>query len=110
MLSILSGSIGAIATVIVVKTMFSSANLTSQVKKIMNEMLNNAESQKQLYALGVLVGSGIRSGVGLNPKAGKFKFEDLIQQGIGMFLQNFMKGKSETEETTEVYNPFAKTP
>jgi hypothetical protein len=77
--------------------MFSDEKIMDKVSMVLEEVVNNAEMQKQVYSLGVLLGSGIAQGTGIKA-GGKFKLQDLIMQGAGMFLQKFMGGNAPAGE------------
>lgn len=66
-------------------------------KKIKNDAIDDVlgylesdEGLKYIYKLGVVAGSGVRQGVGLGKKGGKFSMEDIVGQAIGGFIQNIM--------------------
>jgi len=67
--------------------MMDSEHLLEKVEDIVDGLLSNEENQKKLFALGGLIGQGIKTGVGINPRtSGKFKFQDIITQIIGGYL------------------------
>ena len=88
-LGFLSGFLG---TYIMLKnTLKSNAvmDLTEDILvNFLDKVQSDAEIQKRIYILGGILGQGIKSGVGLSGKTGKFKFEDLVGSLIGGFLQN----------------------
>jgi len=63
---------------------------------------NSEKGQKFLFTVGAIVGNGIKTGVGLNPKKGKFRWEDLIGQIISQyFTQKLPFSPSNSQETVE---------
>lgn len=58
------------------------------VDESLDRLVNEPEMQKRLYLAGVIVGQGIKQGIGIQGKGGKFKFENIIGQAIGAVLQN----------------------
>jgi hypothetical protein len=95
---------GALMTYVVAKRMINTDKILEIFDEILTTVKEDTETQKKVFALGVLLGQGIKTGVGLNPKTGKFKFEDLLTQGAAMFLQQYLN-KSQPQQS-EV-NPFA---
>ena len=76
-----------IGTMLYVNRMMDSEHLLEKVEDIVTGLLNDQENQKKLFALGGLIGQGIKTGVGINPAtSGKFKLQDLITQIIGRYL------------------------
>lgn len=99
LMAVLGACSGAVATVFIIKTMFKPIDL---MEDLVDFAVNDTEMQKKLFLLGVLLGNGIKSGIGLNPRGGKFKMEDLI----GMALAQFLGPK--TGETGLPENPYKK--
>jgi len=59
-------------------------------KTLKNDMeiwLNSETGQKALYSIGALIGNGAKSGIGIQTKSGKFKWQDLIGQIVGSYVQ-----------------------
>jgi len=53
------------------------------------------EGLKYIYRLGVVAGTGLIKGTGINIK-GKFKLEDVIGQIISGYAQRFLGGQEQT--------------
>jgi len=49
--------------------------------------LNSEKGQKNLFLIGGMLSNGMKTGLGLTAKGGKFKMEDLAAQLIGGFIQ-----------------------
>jgi hypothetical protein len=95
---------GAIVTYIIIKKMFNPLEI---LEESMDFLVNDSEMQKKIYVLGALIGNGIKSGVGLNPKTGKFKLDDLISMALASFFGN----KLQTQQQTAAEMPwFMQTP
>ena len=86
---------GAISTYVIAKRMINTDRIVDYAYAILDETMENVEMQKRVYGFGVLLGNGIKNGVGLSSKGGKFKFEDLIMQGIASFILPRTKEKQE---------------
>jgi hypothetical protein len=102
--SAIGALMGAFMTYVVAKRMLNTDKILEIFDEILTEIKDDTEMQKKVFAVGILLGQGIKTGVGLNPKSGKFKFEDLLTQGAAMFLQQYLN-KSQ-QQPSEV-NPFA---
>jgi hypothetical protein len=64
---------------------------------ILTNITTDEGLQKQIYAAGVLLGSGIAKGTGIQG-GGKFKFSDIIGQGLAGWFSNMMgRTKQQTE-------------
>lgn len=70
--------------------------LTPELPKLMS----NEAFRQFVYSIGLLIGNGAKSGVGLTTKGGKFKLEDLIGLGIQTFLPKIMQQVAPT--TTDI--------
>ena len=62
-------------------------NEKNLMKNELEYWLNSETGQKALYMIGGLVSSGMRSGLGLNVKGGKFKLENIIAQLVGSYVE-----------------------
>lgn len=82
---------GAISTYAIIKF---TLNPTKIIEEITDFIVSDEEMQKKIFLLGNIIGNGIKSGVGLQPKAGKFKFEDLI----GMAIANWFMPQQQTAQ------------
>lgn len=75
----------------------TSTNRILEISDVLiDEITQNSEMQKKLYLIGVLIGNGVKAGVGLPKGKGKFKLDDLIGNAIAqMFLGN--KSQEQTQ-------------
>lgn len=83
-INILSLLIGAAVALIYVRKLME--NTKKSIKPALEEWLNSDKGRQALYGIGVLIGNGARSGIGIGSKGGKLKFEDLLMQGLGSFF------------------------
>jgi len=101
------GSMAAISApliaYVIIKKNVSDDAIIDKVDMLLTEISTNPEMQKKVYTLGILLGNGIKNGVGIAGKGGKFKFEDIIGQGIGILFQNMMgkQGEPQTSNITD---------
>ena len=51
------------------------------------DYLNSEKGQKNLFLIGGMLSNGMKTGLGITAKGGKFKMEDLAAQLIGGFIQ-----------------------
>lgn len=86
---------GAVATYVIIKKLVNPIDLTEE---IVNFIVSDEEMQKKLVLIGALIGNGIKTGIGLNPKSGKYKFEDLISQVLASFFLPKITGEAQTSE------------
>jgi len=87
------------------KWMFSEESIYNAVFSVVNHSLNDEKMVKQLYFIGAVVGNGIRQGVGIGAKGGKFKWEDLFAQVASGFLEQFIKPKQPEQEAFKPFQP-----
>lgn len=90
---------GIIGTYAILKKHFKPLEITED---LIDFIVSDVEMQKKVFLLGAILGNGIKSGIGLNPRKGKFRFEDLI----GMALQQFFLKNPNQSGIPE--NPFKK--
>lgn len=65
----------------------------SMIDYMINEFeayITSPEGAKTVYSIGGLIGNGAKQGLGLNPKRGKFKMDDLISGVIGGYIQQYL--------------------
>lgn len=74
--------------------------LLDKLNLVLTEIRENPELQQKVYSVGLLLGAGIKQGVGFGKPSGKGGFEQLLVQGLA---QLFLGSKKEEES-----NPFAK--
>lgn len=96
-LSILASLLGGLITYTIIKKAFGTNYILEISYELIDEVTSNTEFQKKLYLVGVLVGNGIKAGIGLPKGKGKFKMEDLVGMGLS-FL--FGGSKKEGKEST----------
>ena len=85
--------LAAASMYVIAKTLTKPEKLMDTFDYFLNELTQNVEMQKKVYVLGILLGQGIASGAGLKGKGGKFKLDDIVGQGIGMFIEKMLGGK-----------------
>lgn len=95
LISALTMACGGLMTYVIGKKLTSTNRILDISDVLIDEITQNAEMQKKLYLVGVLIGNGIKAGVGLSKGRGKFKLEDLIGNAIG---QMFFKGGQGQEQ------------
>jgi hypothetical protein len=66
-----------------IKRSLSTDKLIEKIEDISDEIMTNKELQAKIYTIGAILGNGIRQGIGINTKGGKFKMEDIVGQVIG---------------------------
>lgn len=84
-------------------------NAISEVEDLVYSLPQNEEGAKVLYSIGSLIGSGIRSGVGLQKGRGKFSFQDLIGQVIGNWVQGQLPQGPQQGQPKALIGPLQKT-
>ena len=52
------------------------------------DIIQTEDGQKFLYSVGALIGNGIKTGVGISGKGGKFKLQDVLMSAVGQFIQS----------------------
>jgi hypothetical protein len=108
LIAVSSGAIGAYVTsFLIIRKVKNGAvdmvlNFIEDISAEFPKLLAKPEVQQFVYSIGVLVGNGAKSGVGLSTKTGKFKFEDLIGMAIGQLLPKILPGAGEQAATTTV--------
>lgn len=94
--SALGGLIGSLTMFFLAKRAFSKDRILDISQEIVDESLdrlvNVPEMQKRLYMAGVIVGNGVKQGIGITAKGGKFKFENLIGEGLSILMQSVLPG------------------
>jgi hypothetical protein len=85
----------AISAAITGLTVFMSGYVMFKIGKnsIKNEIfdfLSSEEGAKLFYSIGVVVAQGAKQGFGITTKGGKFKFQDMLGQAVGGFLNNIL--------------------
>jgi len=101
---IVSGCITFLSVFIGVK--YAQKKLTEELEDKIFDVLESEEGQKLVYSIGVLLGNGIKSGVGFKGSRGKFKWQDLIGYTIAQFIQSKLPVQQGATETN--INPYEK--
>jgi len=105
---IIMGSMGflsGLVSIYLAKKLWIKPDFVLEISDVLlDEITNNPELQKKLYLLGAILGNGIKSGIGINAKGGKFKFEDLIGQAIAMMFTP--KTESQQSPVSDYYKKF----
>lgn len=57
------------------------------------------EGAKVIYSIGGLIGNGAKQGLGLTSGRGKFKFEDILAQIAGGFIQRYVPAMGRAAST-----------
>jgi len=81
----------------------------SMINRVRNEIfdyLESEEGQKMIFSIGALFGNGVKSGLGMNPRRGKFKWQDLISMAIAQFFQSKLPTSAVSSE--KYNNPYEK--
>lgn len=86
--------ISGLMTYVIIKKTVNINYILEISDVLLDEFTQNTEMQKKVYILGVLLGNGVRQGIGINKGKGKFKFEDLVGVAIG----HIFGGKQRTQE------------
>lgn len=60
----------------------------NQLKNEAETWLNSESGQKAIYSIGAIIGNGAKAGIGIKTSGGKFKFENLIAEIAGRFIQD----------------------
>jgi len=84
--------------------------LKAESKEQLELWLNSETGAKALYGIGVYIGNGAKSGIGLGNKGGKFKFDDLIAQAGSQFLQNMFTPQGQNQQKISQPNGGASRP
>jgi len=84
-------------TYAIAKKMTSSDRILGITYDVLDEVTDNVEFQKKVYSVGLLVGNGIKTGVGLTKGRGKFKMDDLIGMGMEYFFGRGKQGQPQTQ-------------
>ena len=80
----------------IVKRGFSDEALLEKAEFLMDNLLQNEETQKKIYTTGALLGKGLIDGTGLKGKAtGKRGLEGMVMEIIGNYIGSKMMPNSE---------------
>jgi hypothetical protein len=84
------------------KREMNTDRIIDKIDEITTEITSNPELQKKLYLVGAILGNGIRSGVGIQNKGGKFKWQDLIGSVLQQYFLKQTGNVGETEPKGEI--------
>lgn len=98
----LSGSIGAY---VIAKRFVSPDKIVEFIDVGLEAVTNDTELQKKVYVMGVILGNGIKTGIGL--KGGKTNLKDVIGMGIAQFISRAFGGQPQQAQTEQ---PMEKLP
>jgi hypothetical protein len=73
--------------------------ITNSIENVIRDVSEDVELQKKLYQLGGIMGNGVKAGVGLTTKGGKFKFEDLAMGLLSKYLVGNQEQPINSEKT-----------
>lgn len=88
---VIGSLIGSLATYVIARKLLSFDRMMDFFDEATHELTTDVEMQKKLYLVGGILGQGIKSGIGMGTKRGKFKIEDIIAEGAGMFLSQILQ-------------------
>jgi hypothetical protein len=96
-ISALSGLCSGIMTYVIAKHLTGTDNLMQKFDEIISEIRDSPELQQKVASLGMLIGVGIKQGVGLGKGTGKRNIEGTIVEGLmNMFLPKAKEALAET--------------
>ena len=102
LISAVTVAIGGLMTYVIIRKTVNINYILEISDVLLDELTQNTEMQKKVYLLGILLGNGIKTGIGLTKGKGKFKMDDLIGMGLEYF---FNRGKSQ-QTSVKDENPF----
>lgn len=104
-ISAITVAIGGLVTYAIIKRTININYILEVSDVLLDELTQNTDMQKKVYVLGVLLGNGIKQGIGISKGKGKFKLDDLIGMAIGHF---FSGGQKQVESSApELFMPKA---
>jgi hypothetical protein len=96
---------GVLATWTLGKRMISDDAIMNKLAMILENVTKDEGLQKHVYSIGVLLGSGIAKGTGIQG-GGKFKFTDIIGQGIAAWFGGKLSpGAPAEQKSVDGLNP-----
>lgn len=102
---VIGSLIGATATYVIAKRLLSFDRIMDIFEEVLTEVTTDVETQKKVYVVGGILGQGIKSGLGMTGKRGKFKLEDVASEAIGGFIQNFFQRKQQSGQPQRLAPP-----
>ena len=97
--------IGWVIPVISGYVLFKTGCLNAKIQEIVyesvSEVAENEDLQKKVYVIGALLGNGIKHGIGMNVKGGKFKISDIVSEGVGAFMRHIFSKVTPSEGEQE---------
>jgi hypothetical protein len=77
----------------------STDKILEIVEDISDEIMTNKELQGKLYTVGAILGNGVRQGIGINTKGGKFKLDNIIGEVVGGLAKKYLNIGGEQEQS-----------
>ena len=105
-ISVFTLGLGSLITYVIAKRLTNIDRILNISDVLLDEITQNTEMQKKVYILGVLLGNGIKQGIGLPKGKGKFKMDDLI----GMAISHFLGGGQQKTTEQPFQNVFKQEP
>jgi len=104
LLAIASPAIAVLGTYIMGKRLMKNA--IDEVEDLIFSIPQSEDGAKLLFSIGGLVGNGIKSGVGLNPRGGKFKWQDLLTGIAANWLENsgLIPQQAQSPQNQKIFN------
>jgi hypothetical protein len=100
----------AIGTLLYVKRSMSTENILNKIDELSDEIMTNKELQGKLYTVGAILGNGIRQGIGINAKGGKFKLDNIIGEVVSGLAQKYLgMGQQEQPQQKQEGDIFGQT-
>lgn len=100
LISAITVLIGGFTTYVIIRKTININYILEISDILLDEIATNTEMQKKIYVLGVILGNGIKQGIGITKGKGKFKLDDLIGMGISHFFGNMFPDKSDGGPTS----------
>lgn len=103
MIEIILGSVlGSLVTLsglyVMAKRLMNSDEIGAIAEDLISEMSQNEEIQKELYTIGGYLGSGLRSGLGIQKRSGKRSWQDVAVGIAEGWIQQQMTGQPSSNQ------------
>jgi len=96
-ISALSSLCSGIMTYVIAKKLTGTDSLMQKFDEIVSEVRDSPELQQKIASLGMIIGVGIKQGVGLGKGTGKRNIEGAIVEGLmNMFMPKAKEALAET--------------
>ena len=96
---------GILGTYVVIKLTLKPDKILEYFDVILNDVMETEDTQKKIYGVGVLLGNGLKTGLGIQKLGGKMSMKNVIMQGIAGFLQSKL-GVQQSQQTSIPTNVF----